>query len=90
MEFITLSDLRLSIAEIQRMLAEEKELVLMARGQPIAVISGVDPERVEETLQALRQARAQLALSRMRRVAREKGLDTMPQEAIEAAIAGSL
>jgi antitoxin (DNA-binding transcriptional repressor) of toxin-antitoxin stability system len=89
MEFVTLRDLRLSAAEIQRMLSEDRDLVLISQGRPIAIITGIDEGQVQETLDALRQARAQLALARIRRKAREQGLHTMSDEEIEAEIASA-
>ncbi len=89
MEFITMRDLRLSGAEIQRKLREQKQLILTVNGRPIAVIAGIGEDQVEETLAVLRQARAQLALSRMRQAAAAKGLDKMTEEEIESEIAAA-
>jgi len=89
MEFITLNDLRRPAEELRRRLRERKELVLVANGEPIAVISNVDEGRIDETLRALRQARAQLALTRTREAARRSGRDRLTDEEIEAEIAAA-
>lgn len=89
MEFITLSDLRLRAAEVQRKLREQKELILTANGRPIAVIASVEGAQAQEILHAVRQARAQMALSRLRKAAAQKGLDKMTEEEIEAEIAAA-
>jgi hypothetical protein len=89
MEFITLQDLRLSSDEIRRKLREQKQLILTVRGRPIAIVAGIEGDQLEETLAALRQAHAQLAVTRMRQVAQRQGLDRMTEEEIEAEIAAA-
>jgi hypothetical protein len=53
----------------------------------VAVIAGVGENDVEETVAALRRARAQAAVSRMRRAAAERGLDKLPAAEVESEIA---
>lgn len=86
METITLRELRLGKDEIQRKLREQKQLVLTVNGRPIAVIAEIEPDRVEETLAALKQARAQVALARVRQAAQTQGLDNLTEAEIEAEI----
>jgi|YNPNPStandDraft_1061719.scaffolds.fasta_scaffold24968_7 prevent-host-death family protein len=87
MEFITVRDLRLRPGEVWRKLRERGELVLTSNGRPVAVITGVNEGELEQTLAALRRARAQVAVSRLRRIAEERGLQRMSAEEIEAEIA---
>ncbi len=65
---------------------EDDDVVLTANGRPFAIIVGVAEGDVERTAAALRRARAQLAISRLRRTAAATGLSRIPLEEIEAEI----
>jgi len=69
-----------------RALARKDDLVLTAKGKPIGILVGVEGDELEETALAIRQARAQRALSRMRRQAARRGLDRLPASAVDAEI----
>lgn len=60
--------------------------MLTANGKPIALLLGVEDDDFEETAQAIRQARAQRALSRMRRQAESQGLSRMSLSEINAEV----
>lgn len=85
MRFITTRDLRNTPGKIRRLLARE-DLVLTASGKPVAYLIGVDEGELEEVSRLVRQARAQAAVSRMRRAAEEKGASVMSAQEVEAAI----
>lgn len=87
MEFVTVRDLRLKPADVWEKLHQQRELVLTSNGRPVAIIAGVGEDDVEETLVALRRARAQVAVSRLRRAAAERGVDRLSAAEIEAEIA---
>jgi antitoxin (DNA-binding transcriptional repressor) of toxin-antitoxin stability system len=67
-------------------LARKEDIVLTASGKPVALLVGLEGDDFEETAQAIRQARAQRALSRMRRQVESKGLSGMSLAAINAEI----
>ena len=87
MEFVTIRDLRLKPGEVWDKLRQQREIILTSNGRPVAVIAGVGENDVEETLAALRRARAQAAVSRLRRAAAERGADKLSAVEIEAEIA---
>ena len=87
MEFVSIRDLRTRPADIWTKLRQQHDLVLTANGKPIAILAGVDETQVEETLTALRRARAQVALSRLRQDALARGLDRLSIDEIDAEIA---
>jgi len=90
MDFITVRDLRLRPADIWRRLRARRDLILTTSGRPIAVLVGLDDgDDVDATLQALRRARAQVAVSRMRRGAADSGADRLSAAEIEAEIAAA-
>ena len=49
------------------------DVVLTANGKPMGVLVGVDETRLDDTVAAIRRARATLAVSRMRKRAAETG-----------------
>lgn len=69
-----------------RELAREDDLVLTANGKPVAILVGVENEDFEETARAVRRAKAQLAVTRMRRRAAANGLRDMSLAAVNAEI----
>ena len=86
MEFVTIRDLRLRPAEVWDKLRQQHEIILTSNGRPVAVIAGVGEGDVEETLIALRRARAQAAVSRLRRAAAALEADKLSAAEIEAEI----
>jgi prevent-host-death family protein len=89
MEFVTIRDLRLKPAEVWEKLRQQREIILTSNGRPVAVIAGVGESDVEETVTALRRARAQAAVARIRRVAAERGANKLSAIEIELEIARS-
>jgi antitoxin (DNA-binding transcriptional repressor) of toxin-antitoxin stability system len=87
MEFVTIRDLRLKPGEVWDKLRRQREIVLTSNGRPVAIIAGVGENDVEETVAALRRARAQVAVSALRRAAAERGADKLSAAEIEAEIA---
>jgi len=85
MKFLSTRDLR-NRPGFVRELAKNEDLVLTANGKPIALLLGVEEGDLEETAQAIRQARAQRAVSRMRREAAKRGIDKISASLIEAEI----
>jgi prevent-host-death family protein len=88
MEFIPVRDLRVRPGEVWRRLRQKREVVITSGGRPIAVLIGVEDD-VEETITAVRRARAQMAVSRLRQSAAAQGLDRLTGEEIEAEIQAS-
>ncbi len=86
MKFITVRDLRSSTARLRKELQRDREVVLTANGRPFAIMTRVEPDGVEEEIIAMRRARAQAALSRIRAKAKADGLDRMTMNEINALI----
>ena len=85
MKFVSTRDLR-NRPGFVRELARKEDLVLTANGKPIALLLDVEEDDLEETAKAIRQARAQRALSRMRRKAARRGVNQASPSVIEAEI----
>jgi len=87
MKFITIRDLRGNTTRIRKDLETEREVVVTANGRPFAVMTRVEPDKLEEEILAIRRARARAALSRIRVKAKADGLDRLTMEQIDAIIA---
>lgn len=86
MRFVTVRDLRLKSGEIWRELQKEGDLVITSNGKPMAILSGIEGDRLEEYLKVLRRTRATLAINKIQERSRHKGLDKLSEAEIEAEI----
>jgi antitoxin (DNA-binding transcriptional repressor) of toxin-antitoxin stability system len=86
LRLVTVRDMRLNPGKIWDLLRDEKEIVLTANGRPVAILTGVNEESLEEELEAIRRAKALRALDRIHRKAGIKGSDRITDEEIEAEI----
>ena len=87
MKFMSIAEFRKH--PIQKSIAAERHIVLTANGQPIAIVCAVDPETLDDELMALRRARAQVALDRIRAKVKEAGADTLSMGDIDSEIAAA-
>jgi antitoxin (DNA-binding transcriptional repressor) of toxin-antitoxin stability system len=87
MKFISIRDLRSDTAGLRRDLQADREIVVTANGRPIAIMTRVDPDTVEQEILAIRRARVRSALSRMRNRARSEGLDGLTMDQIDDIVA---
>lgn len=87
MRYISIRDLRNQSGILQRTVAEEP-VTLTSNGRPFALMVGLgEAEDPGELERLIRQARAQWAVSRIRKQAQESGLDRLTDEEIEDEIA---
>lgn len=86
MKFISVRDLRGKSAEVWKELPAEREVVVTSNGRPIAILSAVSESNLEESLSAIRQARATEAVMSLQRRSVEKGTDSIVMEEIDAEI----
>jgi antitoxin (DNA-binding transcriptional repressor) of toxin-antitoxin stability system len=86
MKFISVRDLRGKSAEVWKELPAEREVVVTNNGRPIAILSAVNESNLEESLSAIRQARAAEAIMSLQRRSVEKGTDEITMEEIDAEI----
>ena len=89
MEFVSVSELRNRSPDVWRSLARKQDLVVTSNGNPIAVLSATTAATLEASLAALRQARAQVAVTAMQRRAAESGADRMTLDEVNAEIAAA-
>jgi antitoxin (DNA-binding transcriptional repressor) of toxin-antitoxin stability system len=86
MRFVSVRELRGRSASIWKELAEAKDLVITSHGKPIALLSATSEETLEESLVAVRQARALAAVNAMQQAGAKAGADRLTLEEINAQI----
>jgi antitoxin (DNA-binding transcriptional repressor) of toxin-antitoxin stability system len=87
MQFISVRDFRTSSASIWKRLPEEREMVITNNGKPIALLTPLTDKNLEETLAAIRQAKAIQAVRKMQEISVSLGNDKMTLDEINAIIA---
>ncbi|HXX34363.1 MAG TPA: type II toxin-antitoxin system Phd/YefM family antitoxin [Thermodesulfobacteriota bacterium] len=86
MKFISVRDLRSKSAQVWKELPEEREMIITSNGRPIAIIAATKDSDLEESLSALRQARAVEAVASLQRRSVEKGNDKITMNEIDSEI----
>lgn len=87
MNFYTVRDLRTTPKSIWENLSEDGEVVITNNGRPTAILFDIADGSFEETVKAVRQAKAMIAFNSMRAKAAASGY--MSDEDIEAEIAAA-
>jgi hypothetical protein len=77
MEFVPYRILRNQPSELRKKLEEKGELVVTVNGEPLAIMLQIPEGNLEDLVLLLSQVRAQLAVSTIRKLARERNLDQM-------------
>ncbi len=86
MKFITVRELRGRSGQVWNKLAREREVILTSNGKPIAILSAVSEETLEESLAAVRRARAVAAVEKLQRQSVQAGADKLSPAEIAAEI----
>jgi prevent-host-death family protein len=86
MKFVTVRDLRTTPAQIWKALPGEQEIVITNNGKPIALLTPISDTDLEDTLTAVRRARAATALKKIRGVAAKNRLSQLTMEDINGEI----
>jgi antitoxin (DNA-binding transcriptional repressor) of toxin-antitoxin stability system len=86
MKFLSVRDLRSRSGDVWDGLTAERETVVTSNGRPIAILSAVTEDTLEETLVAIRRSRAVAAVSEIQRRSIQRGTDAIRPEEIDAEI----
>ncbi len=86
MKFITVRDIRGRSGQVWSKLARERDIILTSNGKPIAILSAVSEENLEESLAAVRRARAAAAVEKMQLESVKAGTDKISLDEINAEI----
>ena len=83
MRFVSVRELRRNSALIWQELTEEKDMVVTSNGKPIAILSNTSEDTLEESLAAIRRARALAAVTAMQQGSQEAGTDRLSSKEID-------
>lgn len=83
MKFITIRDLRSKSRQIQIDLPKYKEMILTSNGKPVAIMTMISEESLEDSLAAIRRARAIRAVTNLQTQSVKSGKYMMPANEIE-------
>ena len=86
MKFITVRDLRTRPATVWKDLRKESELVITNNGKPIALLTPLSDENLEDALRASRRARAGEALRSIRKSASASCTDRLSMDEIDSEV----
>lgn len=87
MKFVTVRDLRSAPADVWSTLERDGEVVITNHGKPMALLTSLSDETLEETVKAVRSARALLALNEIQRQSVANGTHLITEDEINAEIA---
>jgi len=86
MKFLSVRDLKTKSSQVWTELPEQKEMVVTSNGRPIALLSSIDENNLEQVLTAFRRARATNALASIQYDSIQKGTDTISMDKINVEI----
>jgi antitoxin (DNA-binding transcriptional repressor) of toxin-antitoxin stability system len=86
MKFISVRDFRTSSSSIWKKLPTEREMIVTNNGRPIALLTPLSDETLEDTISAVRRAKAINAVKKMQEISVKLGNDKMSLEEINAII----
>lgn len=87
MRFLTVRELRGGSSQVWDELARQGEMVVTSNGKPVAILSPVRETDFEETLSAIRRARAVMSVTALQRESHDQGTDRLTLDEINAEIA---
>ena len=83
---LSLRDLRNEPGKVERMLIEERVIILNKNRQPLAIMFDVTTQSLETVVKLMSQIRALQAVTEMRSAARARGLDRLSADEIQAEV----
>lgn len=73
MKFLTVRDLRNKSAQIWKELPDEQEMIITNNGRPVAILSSINENNLETSLNSIRKARVIEAVSSIQQKSIKKG-----------------
>lgn len=86
MKFLSVRDLKTKSSQVWKELAEQKEMIVTSNGRPIALLSSINENNLEQILTAFRRARATDAVASIQYESTQKGTDKITMDEINAEI----
>jgi antitoxin (DNA-binding transcriptional repressor) of toxin-antitoxin stability system len=86
MKFLSVRDLKTKSSQVWKELAGHKEMIVTSNGRPIALLSSINENNLEQVLSAFRRARAANAVASIQYESTQKGADKISKNEIDAEI----
>ncbi len=83
MKFLSVRDLKTKSSQVWKELPDQKDMVITSNGRPIAILSSITENNLEQTLSAFRQARAIEAVASIQHESVRKGTDKITIKEID-------
>lgn len=86
MKFLSVRDLKTKSSQVWKELPGQKEMIVTSNGRPIAILSSINENNLEQILTAFRRARATGAVASIQYESTQKGTDKISMDEINAEI----
>jgi prevent-host-death family protein len=86
MKFVTVRDIRLRPGDVWKTAQRERDIIITSNGKPVAILTAIKEDTLEEELDSIRRARALNALDYIHRKSIKEGTDRISEEEIEEEI----
>ncbi|MFH0784725.1 MAG: type II toxin-antitoxin system Phd/YefM family antitoxin [Pseudomonadota bacterium] len=86
MKFLSVRDLKSKSSQVWKELQGQKEMIVTSNGRPIALLSSINENNLEQILTAFRRARATSAVASIQYESTQKGTDKISMDEINAEI----
>ena len=86
MKFFTVKDLRTAPTSIWKDLSTEREFIITSNGKPLALITPLNDATLEDTVSAVRRAKAVMAVQKMQNISASLGNNKMSFDEIYAVV----
>ena len=86
MKFLSVRDLKTKASQVWKELPVQKEMIVTSNGRPIALLSSINENDLEQVLAAFRHARASNAVALIQYESTQKGTDKISMDEIDAEI----
>ena len=86
MKFLSVRDLKTKSSQVWKDLPDQKEMIITSNGRPIAILSSINENNLEQVLTAFRHARATNAVATVQYESVQKGTDKISMDEINAVI----
>jgi len=83
MKFLSVRDLKSKSSLVWKELPDQKDMVITNNGRPIAILSSINENNLEQVLSSFRQARAMQAVTSIQYESVRKGTDDITMDEID-------
>jgi len=83
MKFLSVRDLKTKSARIWKELPDQKDMVITSNGRPIAILSSINEDNLEQMMTSFRHARAMQAVNAIQYESVCKGVDQISMDEID-------